>query len=82
MKKVTAIPIDEVAFLYLYFVVTVDYEPGPSLKVVPSEGAIDHQEPMQVDMPVETPSDGDGPMDVDRDVKRKSPDSRTASENG
>ena len=77
VKKVTAIPIDEVAFLYLYFVVTVDYEPAPSLKVVPSEGAIDHQEPMQVDKPVETPSDGDGPMDVDRDLKRKGPDSRT-----
>ena len=77
MKKITAMTIDEVAFLYLYFVVSVEYEPGPSLKIVPSEGALEPSEPMQVDTQATAPEEHDDTMEVDRDVKRKSPDSRT-----
>ena len=49
MKKVTTTPVDEVAFLYMYFVVTMAYDPEPPLKVIPSEGAIDHGGPMDMD---------------------------------
>ncbi|CAE7589766.1 unnamed protein product, partial [Symbiodinium microadriaticum] len=41
LKKVTSTPVDKVCFIYVYFFVNVDYRPEQTMKVLPSEGAID-----------------------------------------
>ena len=49
MKKVTVHNLDQLAFVYVFYYVNVAYEPTTKLKVVPSEGALDETQPMEVD---------------------------------
>ena len=90
MKKVTARDIDQLVFIYVFFYVNVAYEPSSKMKVIPSEGALDEAQPMEVD-PSSRPSSPirsstDNSMDVDTEAvapsstssaeKRKGPETR------
>ena len=48
-RKVTVHNLDQLAFVYVFYYVNVAYEPTTKLKVVPSEGALDETQPMEVD---------------------------------
>ena len=56
IKKVTAKPLEETTFLYVYFFARVEYLPDKDMKVIPSEGALEHQ-PMDTEAERPTPSE-------------------------
>ncbi|OLP86389.1 hypothetical protein AK812_SmicGene32497 [Symbiodinium microadriaticum] len=43
IKKVTTKPLEETTFLYVYFFASVEYRPDKDMKVIPSEGALEHR---------------------------------------
>ena len=62
-KKITARPIETLVFLYTYYFVNVEYRPHAEMKVIPSEGTLDRDHPIEVDQPAETASStGDATM--------------------
>ena len=80
MKRVTTKAIDSLAFIYIYYYVNVDYEPRRDTKVIPSEGAVDIDEPqpMDIDTSSTTTPEATSTQMGDDDVsnKRKGPESR------
>ena len=90
MKKVTVHDLDQLAFIYVFYYVNVVYEPTSKLKVVPSEGALDEAQPMEVDSaekpPAQVSSSTGTPIEVDEasaappssssGKKRKGPETR------
>ena len=90
MKKVTAHDIHQLPFIYVFYSVNVAYEPASKMKVIPSEGALDEAQPMEVDSSARPSSpirsSADNSMDVDIEAvapsstssgeKRKGPETR------
>ena len=93
MKKVTTKNIDNLAFVYVYYYISIDYEPVRDIKVVPSEGAVDDNNHQPMDLDSNSPrtttptSSTTSPMSTstptldvdDLSLKRKGPESRTVT---
>ena len=93
MKKVTTKNIDNLAFVYVYYYISIDYEPVQDIKVVPSEGAVDDNNHQPMDLDSNSPrtttptSSTTSPMSTstptldvdDLSLKRKGPESRTVT---
>ena len=59
-KKITAKALDDLAFIYVYYYLRTDYEPGKDMKILPSEGSADDHQPADPDRnAAEQPMDDD-----------------------